>query len=209
MKQGLLIIISGPSGVGKGTLRKKVMYDHLLDAVFSVSDTTRKKRPKEIQGREYHFISKYKFDENLRNNEYLEHTSYCGNDYGTPRKFIDDNLNAGKNVILEIEASGARQAIEQYHGMYTISFLLIPPTLEELERRIRLRHSESEEEIQRRIETAKQEIAGKDFYDVVLTNYTLNKTVKRFLSSIQNRINYINAIENNEEPPEGYTIKHP
>lgn len=209
MKQGLLIILSGPSGVGKGTLRKKLMRENLLDCFYSISDTTRLRRLKEKNGLDYNFISEREFEERKQNEYYLETTEYCGSHYGTPKNQIDENLKNGKNVLLEIETDGAKKAMELYHGMYTIAVFLMPPDLEEIKRRILLRHTESEEQLKNRLDKAEAEIKEKDLYDIVLTNYSVTRTTKRFLTSIQNRMNYIDAIENGKEPPANYIIKRP
>ena len=117
MKQGLLIILSGPSGVGKGVLRRKLMRDKDLDLVFSVSMTTRAKRPKEQNGKDYLFVSRQTFQNILARDGFIEHVEYCDNEYGTPRDFVEENLKAGKNVLLEIEVSGAEKVMSQYRGM--------------------------------------------------------------------------------------------
>lgn len=209
MKQGMLIILSGPSGVGKGTIRKIVLNEKLLDVAFCISDTTRMRRIKEKKGKEYNFISKEEFEERIKQGYYLEYVEYCGNYYGTPKGFIEENLKKGVNVLLEIEAQGAKRVMEQYAGMYTLSIFLMPPSIEELERRIRLRHSEDDASLEKRLNKAREEMSMKDNYDVVLTNYTLKKTAKRFATSVENRMNYINAFEEGRELPRGYRIKRP
>lgn len=209
MKQGLLIILSGPSGVGKGVLRRKLMKDKELNLAFSVSMTTRQKRPKEQNGKDYLFVSKDTFRNLLARNGFIEHVEYCDNYYGTPRAFVDDNLKQGRNVLLEIEVTGAEKVMEQYRGMYTLAIFLMPPSLEELERRIKLRGSESEEEISERIQKSQEEIAKRVEYDVCLTNYTVNKTALRFKQSVLNRIKYCEAVENNQPTDPEYVIKRP
>ena len=209
MKQGLLIILSGPSGVGKGVLRRKLMRDKDLDLVFSVSMTTRAKRPKEQNGKDYLFVSRQAFQNILARDGFIEHVEYCDNEYGTPRNFVEENLKAGKNVLLEIEVSGAEKVMSQYRGMYTLAIFLMPPSIEELERRIKLRGSESEEEINERIKKSQDEMAKRKDYDVVLTNYTVNKTALRFKQSVMNRIKYCEAVEAGEPVDPDYVIKRP
>lgn len=209
MKQGLLIILSGPSGVGKGTLTKKLKRDHLLDAVFPISLTTRQRRLKETNEKEYRFVSDDDFQKKINNNEFLEYTNYCGHYYGTLKEDVDNAMKEGKNVFLEIETEGAKKVMDMYPGMYTIAIFLVPPTIEELERRIRLRHSESEDQVQKRINLAKKELTCKDHYDTCLTNYTINKTAIRFMQAVNRRIAYIEAVENKTPVPEGYIIKRP
>lgn len=209
MKQGLLIILSGPSGVGKGTLTKKLKREHLLDAVFPVSLTTRQRRLKETNEKEYRFVSEEDFLQRIKNKEFLEYTKYCGHYYGTLKSDVEGALQRGENVLLEIETEGAKNVMDLYPGMYTLAVFLVPPTIEELERRIRLRHSESEEQIQERIDLAKRELACKEQYDCCLTNYTVNKTALRFMQAVGRRVAYIEAKENNAPTPEGYIIKRP
>ncbi len=209
MKQGLLIILSGPSGVGKGTLTKKLKREHLLDAVFPVSLTTRQRRLKETNEKEYRFVSEDDFLQQIKSNEFLEYTKYCGHYYGTLKSDVEGALQRGKNVMLEIETEGAKNVMDLYPGMYTLAVFLVPPTIEELERRIRLRHSENEEQIQERIDLAKKELTCKEQYDCCLTNYTVNKTALRFMQAVGRRVAYIEAKENNAPTPEGYIIKRP
>lgn len=209
MKQGLLIVLSGPSGVGKGVLRRKLMKDKELNLVFSVSMTTRQKRPKEQNGKDYLFVSKQTFQNLIKEDGFIEYVEYCDNYYGTPKNFVEENLKLGKNVLLEIEVSGAEKVMAKYRGMYTLAIFLMPPSIEELERRIKLRGSESEEEIDARIAKSKDEMAHRTEYDVSLTNYTVNKTAFRFKQAVQNRIRYIEAVEKGEKVDPTYVIKRP
>ena len=209
MKQGLLIIISGPSGVGKGTLVKKLNRDRTLPAAFSISMTTRPRRLKEVNGREYQFVSQSEFAQHIKHNDFLEYVEYCGYYYGTPKKYVDDNLKLGKSIVLEIDVEGAEKVMKLYPGMYTLAVFIMPPNNEELERRIRMRHTEEEEKIQERLEKAKKEIDYKKDYDVSLTNYTINKTAKRLLQVIDNRIAYVDAVEEGRPTPADYVIKRP
>ncbi len=209
MKQGLLIILSGPSGVGKGVLRKKLMKENDLDLFFSVSMTTRPKRFKETDGKDYYFVNRYQFEKLIREDGLIEHVEYCGNYYGTPKKPVESALKRGRNVLLEIEVNGASEVMEKYRGMYTLAIFLMPPSTEELERRIMLRGSESEEAIEKRLEQAKQEMSLKDNYDVCLTNYTVSKTALRFTQAVQNRLRYIEAMEKGLSFDPNYIIKRP
>ncbi len=209
MKHGLLIILSGPSGVGKGVLRKKLMKDNELGLTFSVSMTTREQRPKEINGKDYYFVSKEKFERLIANDGLIEHVEYCGNYYGTPKKPVEDALKRGENVLLEIEVQGAAEVMKHYRGMYTLAIFLMPPSVEELERRIMLRGSESEEEIDRRLAQSKEEMKLRDNYDVCLTNYTVKKTALRFTQAVKNRIKYCEAVEQGLPTDPNYIIKRP
>ncbi|MFA6861332.1 MAG: guanylate kinase [Bacilli bacterium] len=209
MKQGLLIILSGPSGVGKGSLRKKLNHEPDFKVDYSVSMTTRPKRFREMNGKDYIYVGLPEFEQKIKENYFIEYVNYCGNYYGTPKSFVDTHLLAGRNVLLEIEADGAEQVMKQYRGIYTLAVFVIPPTMEELERRIRLRNTETEEQIQARLEKAKKEMALKDNYDVVLTNYTLNKTALRFKQVVNNRLTYIKNVEAGNPVSKEYVIKRP
>lgn len=209
MKQGLLIVLSGPSGVGKGTLVRYLKKDSEFKALYSISETTRPRRLKEVNGRDYYFVSPFFFQNGIKDNRYIEYASYCGNYYGTPKDFVIENLNAGNSVLLEIETNGAKQVMDKFRGMYVLTIFLMPPSIEELEKRIRARDSETEQQIEARINLAKEEMKLKDNYDVVLTNYTVNKTIKRFKQAVNNRINYIEAVENGQEVSPNYIIKRP
>lgn len=208
MKRGLLIIVSGPSGVGKGTICKKLRRERLLDAVYPISYTTRNRRLKEADGKEYNFIDKSLFKKMIDADMFLEYSKYCDNLYGTPKEAIIPPLKKGENVLLEIETKGAEKIMEQFRGMYTLSIFILPPDFEELKRRLTLRHMESGA-VERRLEIAREEIAKKDLYDVCLTNYALSKTTKRLLQAVENRVRYIEAVESGKDIPEGYIIKRP
>lgn len=163
------IVISGPAGSGKGTVIKQLVK--LLDnLVYSISATTRLPRPDEINGVNYHFIKRDEFKQLIEKNEMLEYAEYVGNYYGSPKKQADENMEAGKDVIFEIEVKGARQLREKYPDALLI--LITPPTFTELEKRLRGRGTESEDVIQKRLFTAKQEIDHAGFYDYHVVNQT-------------------------------------
>lgn len=167
MKKGLMIVISGPAGSGKGTVN-----GHLLatgDFVYSVSATTRAPRPGEIDGVNYHFISREEFEERIRTGGMLEYTEYCGNYYGTPRKEAEEVLASGKNLILEIEVEGARNVKAKYPEAVLI--MLLPPSFKVQEQRLRGRGTETEEKILERLERTREEIKESDFYDYAVYNY--------------------------------------
>ena len=168
MKKGLLIIISGPSGVGKGTVREYFMNDDSLNLTYSISMTTRMPRDGEIQGRDYIFTSKDNFERAIENNELLEWAEFVGNYYGTPLSQVELLRNQGLNVILEIEVQGATQVKEKCPDAITI--FIIPPSMEELEKRIRGRRSEPEEIIQQRLAKATQEMKMVSNYKYVVCN---------------------------------------
>lgn len=178
MKKGLLIILSGPSGVGKGTVRKILMQEYDLNLVYSISMTTRKPRNGEINGQDYFFVSKEQFDNAIKNNELLEYAQFVENYYGTPKVYVEKLRNEGKNVLLEIETQGAKQIMKQLHGSDEFSIFLVPPSLEELEKRIRGRNTEEEVVILERLEKAKKELLKKDVYNYIVMNDTPSNAAK-------------------------------
>ena len=179
--KGNLYIVAGCSGVGKGTLLK-LFLERNPQLKLSVSCTTRKPREGEIHGKNYFFISVDEFKKNIENNEFLEWAEFSGNYYGTQKQYIENKLNMGLDVILEIEVQGAKQVKEKMPE--AISIFIMPPSIEALEARLRGRHTESEEAIQRRLSNANREIeAGKNFdYKVINDNLedALNNLQKIF-----------------------------
>lgn len=171
--RGKLVVLSGPSGVGKGTIRKDIGFDNY---VFSISSTTRSIRPGEINGVDYHFISREKFLEKVKKGEMLEHAEFAGNLYGTDKLVVDELLDAGKNVLLEIECQGAIQVISQIPDV--VSIFILPPSLEELELRLRNRATETEEKITLRLEKAKEELMHKELYKYCIVNDNLKNASK-------------------------------
>ncbi|MBQ1512109.1 MAG: guanylate kinase [Erysipelotrichaceae bacterium] len=177
MKKGLLIVFSGPSGVGKGTILKELQKDERLKLVYSVSMTTRKPREGEVDGVNYFFVTKKRFKEAIKNNELLEYAEYVRNYYGTPRFFVEEQRKKGNNVILEIEIQGAKQIIAKEKDL--VSVFITPPSLEELEARIRGRKSgETDEIIEARINQAREELANVSIYDHVICNDDLTKAIE-------------------------------
>lgn len=164
---GLLLVLSGPSGVGKGTVCK-ALRERMPNLIYSVSATTRSPRAGEAEGVNYFFKSKEEFLDMIENDELLEWAEYVGNYYGTPRKFVEETLASGRDVILEIEVQGALQVKEKFpQGIF---LFLAPPDLEELQNRIVGRGTETEESIQSRMQVAKAEIELMDKYDYVVVN---------------------------------------
>ena len=188
MKRGLLIVLSGPSGVGKGTVRKKVFKDLSLNLAYSISMTTRQPRNGERHGVEYFFITTEEFEQKIKEDAFLEYTKFVGNYYGTPYEYVEQLRNEGKNVFLEIEIEGAKKVLSKCKGDDVISIFLVPPSLEELERRIRGRKSEPDDIIQERLAKARREIGFKDNYEYVVVNNNLSKACYRIKQIIQNRI---------------------
>jgi len=165
--KGLLIVISGPSGSGKGTV-VKALKEMIPDLGVSVSATTRAPRAGEEHGREYFFIPRESFEEMIENGDILEHTTYCDNLYGTPRKEAERVLSEGRDLILEIEVDGAGQIKKKFPE--AIMIMLIPPSLSVLEARLRGRGTETEEVIQSRLRRACEEIQLAPDYNYVVVN---------------------------------------
>ncbi len=167
MKKGLLLVISGPSGVGKGTVLGALMSEN--DNIFySVSATTRSPRDHEIEGVHYYFISKEDFEKRIADGRMLEYAEYCDNYYGTPADAVMNMRLQGKDVLLEIEACGALQVMEKCPD--AVSIFILPPSMEELERRLMERGTEPIEVVRQRLEKAKEEIALADRYRYQVVN---------------------------------------
>ena len=166
-KSGQLFVISGPSGAGKSTVIGKMMA-HRDDVSFSVSVTTRAPRPGEGDGVDYYFVTRERYDELVREGGLLEHAVFAGNGYGTPRQPVLETLASGRHVLLDIEVQGAAQVKEAMSD--TVTIFLAPPTLEELERRLRGRGTESDEKIRQRLDTARRELPLAKNYDYQVVN---------------------------------------
>ena len=189
MKKGLLIVLSGPSGVGKGTVRKLVFEDESLNLEYSISMTTRLPRNQEENGKDYFFVTKEEFEEKIKDNELLEYARFVGNYYGTPRAYVEKLRNEGKNVFLEIEVEGAKQVLSKFKDDEgVVSIFLLPPSIEELEKRIRGRRSEPEEIIQERLGKAKSEMSLTTNYEYSVLNDNVVDASERIKKIIKNRI---------------------
>jgi len=169
LAKGNLIIVSGPSGVGKGTVLK-LIYDRDKNVKLSVSATTRAPREGETNGVHYHFITKEQFENNIKNGKMLEYAEYVGNYYGTLLDAVNDMRNNGIDVILEIEVKGALQVMEKVPD--ALSVFILPPSIEELENRLRGRGTESEDKILGRLNKAKEELTFADKYQYNIVNDT-------------------------------------
>ena len=167
-ERGLLIVFSGPSGVGKGTVRQEIFSspDHKFE--YSVSMTTRAQRPGEVDGKDYFFRSREEFEELIRNGQMLEYAEYVGNYYGTPLTYVNETLDKGIDVFLEIEVQGALQVKKKVPD--AVFIFLTPPDLNELQERLVGRGTDSEEVIAQRIERAREEIALMSEYDYAIVN---------------------------------------
>lgn len=183
MSKGTLFIVSGPSGCGKGTVLAEILKQD--NVYYSVSATTRAPRPGEINGVNYHFLSKDEFEKLIENGGMLEYANYCGNYYGTPKKPVEDMLAEGKNVILEIEVQGALKVMEKCPE--AVSVFILPPSLKELRRRLHKRGTETEEVIEKRIGEAAGEIRKAVNYDYVMINGELGIAVSDLLSIINSQ----------------------
>ena len=172
---GRLIVLTGPSGVGKGTLMQALLKRH-PELYYSVSVTTRSPRPGEINGENYYFISRTKFEQLVSQGEFLEWAEFAGNYYGTPREAVLNQVRSGNLVVLEIELKGARQISTSFPS--ALSIFILPPSLNELESRIRGRAQDSEEAIARRLRRAQEEIQAADEFDVQIVNDDLETALK-------------------------------
>lgn len=183
MDKGLLIVYTGASGVGKGTIMKQLLSS---DDNFrlSVSATTRLPRPGETNGVEYHFVSKEDFEQMIENDGLFEYATYCDNYYGTPKKAVFDMIEKGIDVFLEIEIKGFLQIKEKYPECVTI--FVLPPSLEELERRLVGRGTETRDVIDKRLAAAKEELSYADRFDYTVINDDVEKAKDEILNIIYN-----------------------
>ncbi|TDF98313.1 guanylate kinase [Paenibacillus piri] len=179
--RGILIVLSGPSGVGKGTVCK-ALRQCAPDLVYSVSATTRAPREGETEGVNYFFKSREQFQQLIQDNQMLEWAEYVGNYYGTPRKFVEDTLSTGKDIILEIEVQGALKVKQTFpEGVY---IFLLPPSMDELENRIVGRGTESKDAIRTRMSVAMDEIRLMEHYDYAIVNDHVEHACSRIQSII-------------------------
>ncbi|MEM8604677.1 MAG: guanylate kinase [Cyanobacteria bacterium P01_H01_bin.121] len=181
MGAGRLVVFTGPSGVGKGTLLRSLLHNH-PDLHLSISATTRSPRPGEVQGQHYYFVSRATFRQMIERHELLEWAEFAGNCYGTPLKPVEEQLQAGKLVLLEIEVAGARQVRRNFPN--ALQIFLTPPSLEALEARIRSRGHDSETSIQMRLEKAKQELEAAPEFDIQIVNDNLDQAIAEFESAL-------------------------
>ena len=181
MNKGLLIVVSAPSGCGKGTILSEVLKDDRF--YYSVSATTRSPRLGEVNGATYHFITKQDFEERIKNNAMLEYAEYCGNYYGTPKKEIDEMREQGKNFILEIEVQGAMKVREICPD--AVFIFVLPPSVAELERRLKKRATETDDVIAQRVSQARSEIELARKYDYVVVNAALEDAINDFKAVIK------------------------
>lgn len=181
--KGLLIVISGFSGAGKGTLMKKLLEDYEQYAL-SISMTTRMPREGEVDGREYFFATREQFEDKIKQGGFIEHAQYCGNYYGTPKDYVEKQLEAGKDVILEIEIQGAMKVKEQFPD--AVLLFVMPPSIAVLHQRLIGRGTETEEVIAERLQRAKEEAVGIEDYDYIIINDDLDTCVKELHELLTN-----------------------
>ncbi len=176
-EKGLLIVLSGPSGVGKGTVRKALFSKENTNLTYSISMTTRKPREGEKDGVDYFFKTREEFEHLIEQGKLLEYAEYVGNYYGTPIDYVNETLNKGKDVFLEIEVQGAKQVRDKFpQGVF---IFLMPPSLSELESRIVSRGTESSDLIKDRMQAAKKEIELMSLYDYIVENDDIESACER------------------------------
>jgi guanylate kinase len=181
-KKGKLVVISGPSGAGKSTICRQLLKR--MDAALSVSATTRTQSSQETDGVDYWFITRQEFLDRVKQNEFLEYAEVFGNLYGTPRDTVEQKLNAGKTVILEIDVQGGRQVVRNYPAVILV--FIMPPNLDELVKRLSLRARDSAEVAKKRLEAAQREIAeAKEFYTYTVVNDDLEKAINEVINIIE------------------------
>lgn len=180
--KGILVVVSGFSGAGKGTLMKQLVRTYDTYAL-SVSMTTRAPRPGETDGKEYFFVSEEAFEENIRENGLIEYARYCDHYYGTPREYVEKQLHSGRDVILEIEIQGAQKIREQFPE--ALLLFVTPPSIRELRRRLSGRGTETEEVIAARLARARAEAEGIGQYDYLVINDDLDACVREMHMLIQ------------------------
>lgn len=181
-EKGLLFVLSGPSGVGKGTVRKAIMQKKNTNLQYSISVTTRKPREDEVDGVDYFFVSREKFQNMIANDELIEWAEYVGNYYGTPINYVNETLAKGKDVLLEIEVQGALQVKQRFPE--AVFIFLVPPSLSELHNRIKGRGTETNASIQSRMTVAKDEMELMNHYDYVVKNDQIEKACERIRAII-------------------------
>ncbi len=180
--KGLLVVVSGFAGTGKGTIMKKLIADY-DNYALSVSMTTRNPRPGEVDGREYFFVTKEEFEEKIRQEGLIEHAQYVGNYYGTPRDYVEQKLNEGKDVVLEIELQGALKVKERFPD--SVLVFVLPPSAQELKNRLVGRGTETMDVIEKRMSRAVEESAYIEKYDYILVNDDVDRCTKQLHEMLQ------------------------
>lgn len=182
-QKGLLIVISGPSGVGKGTVRRALFNQPNHELVYSVSMTTRKPRPGEVEGLDYYFVDRATFEQRIEDDKFLEWAEFVGNYYGTPKDKIEEQLAKGKEVVLEIEVDGALQV--RKHVKDAVFIFIVPPGKQALYDRLQKRGTESDEIIKERVEKANKEFLLAHKYDYIVVNDDVDNAADRIMAIIR------------------------
>lgn len=182
MSKGILFVVSAPAGCGKDSILEKALSKD-INLTYSVSATTRAMRAGETEGISYFFKTRGEFEKMIENGELLEHTEYCGNYYGTPKQTVEEILNSGRNVVLKIEIEGAGN-VKRLLPEAVLIFIL-PPSMQELSRRLHKRGTEDEETIEKRLKQAETEISRAYSYDYVIVNGDLDAAVNDFVSIVK------------------------
>lgn len=182
-EKGLLIVLSGPSGVGKGTVRKEIFDDPTTSYKYSISMTTRQMREGEVNGVDYFFKTKEEFEALIQEDQFIEYAEYVGNYYGTPVQYVKDTMAEGHDVFLEIEVEGAKQVRKKFPDALFI--FLAPPSLDHLKERLIGRGTETDEKIQSRVNEARKEVEMMNLYDYVVVNDQVHLAKERIQSIVE------------------------
>ena len=182
-EKGLLIVLSGPSGVGKGTVRKEIFDDPTTSYKYSISMTTRQMREGEVNGVDYFFKTKQEFEALIQEDQFIEYAEYVGNYYGTPVQYVKDTMAEGHDVFLEIEVEGAKQVRKKFPDALFI--FLAPPSLDHLKERLIGRGTETDEKIQSRVNEARKEVEMMNLYDYVVVNDKVHLAKERIQSIVE------------------------
>lgn len=182
-EKGLLIVLSGPSGVGKGTVRKEIFDDPTTSYKYSISMTTRQMREGEVNGVDYFFKTKEEFEALIQEDQFIEYAEYVGSYYGTPVQYVKDTMAEGHDVFLEIEVEGAKQVRKKFPDALFI--FLAPPSLDHLKERLIGRGTETDEKIQSRVNEARKEVEMMNLYDYVVVNDEVHLAKERIQSIVE------------------------
>lgn len=188
MLRGKIILISGPSGSGKTTLRKMIEKEFENKLVFSVSYNTRPKRIDEIEGKDYFFVSEEEFRKMIENNEFIEWANVYGHLKGTSKKYVQSIIDSGKTLLLELDVQGSEKVINMYPDL--LSIFIMPPSIEILEKRLRERKGDTEEQIRIRLNKAKEEIGKKDIFKHIIINDDINKAFSEIKGLIEKYLEF-------------------